>query len=115
MAVEIVFEPRVPIELAASDVRLIVPNGQTTIEAFGLLGNPAFERRVFQQDAQGKTISAETISPQWEDPKSPNNQKITISGRRSLTWLFVVARNSEARQYKLSISGADFSFSDLQK
>jgi len=116
LAVEIVFEPKVPIELAASDVRLVVPYGQNgALEAFGLLGNPAFQHSVFQQDAQGRTVSAQTSAPSWEDPKGQNNQKIAISGRRTLSWLFLVARDGDARQYELLISGAEFSLASSQK
>jgi hypothetical protein len=112
--VEIVFQSSRALELAAGDVRLVFPDSQSG-EAVGLLGDASFVSSEFRQDTQGNVISAKTFGPYWESPSGDSHQKMLVSGQRTLSWLFIVARNSDPRQYKLSVLGAEFSLDGIRR
>lgn len=102
MVVEILFEPVHPIELSASDVRLVFAHNQVgASEPLGILGDTT-------------TINYPTSPvPYWGSPE--NHMGMIISGKRSLSWLFVVGRDSSVGQYTVSVAGTEFDLTGAQE
>ncbi len=108
LIVEITFEPKGPFEMGGNEIRLMVPDSQGgTQDPVAIFGDPSFVHTTFVRQADGTTTTAES-EPQWEALDGKRHQQIMISGRRTLSWLFLIGRGSDLRQGKLLVQRAPF-------
>lgn len=108
LIVEVTFEPKGPFEMLAQEVRLAGSDGQGgTQDPVAIFGDPSFVHTTFTRQADGTTTTTQS-EPQWELVNGERHQQMLISGRRTLSWLFLVGPGADLRQYKVLVQGAPF-------